>query len=63
MDYLNDPIDDLLNKEPPKPKVEKTTQQILDEIIRADMEMMLKESMAKKRTLDFPDPVEPQWKN
>ena len=45
-----------------EPKEDKTTDEILQEIIRADMEVMLKYGR-NKRNSDFPEPVEPQWKN
>ena len=63
MSFFDTPIDELLNggTEPKKQK-EKTTENILQEIIRADMEVMLKYGR-NKRKLDFPDPVEPQWIN
>lgn len=51
-----------LVKEEQEKKKPATTQEIFDSIIRADMELMLKE-MKNKRSREFPDPVEPQWKN
>ena len=66
IDYLNDPIDKLLNTPPPKKEkkvpIPQTEQEILANIIRADMELMLKIGENGKRR-DFPDPVRPQWKN
>jgi hypothetical protein len=42
--------------------IPQTEEEILVNILRADMEMMLKYGR-NGHNLDFPDPVEPQWKN
>jgi len=63
IDYLNDPIDKLLKPSEPKKKpIPKTEEEILANILRADMEVMME--VGKNGTKrDFPDPVRPQWKN
>lgn len=54
-------ISKLINKKE-EPKKEKTSDEIMQEIIRADMEVMIRCGRnAKSRA--FPEPVEPQWKN
>ena len=61
--FFDIPIDELLNTPPPKEeKKEKTVEEMMENIIRADMEMMLKVGRDKP-SIDFPDPVEPRWKN
>ena len=53
-------IKKLLKKQ--EKKEQKSTDDILQEIIRADMEVMLK--YGRNRTnLRFPEPVRPLWKN
>ena len=62
-DFFDTPIDKLLNNTEEKKKpVEKTMDDIIANIIKADMEVMLKHGR-NGRNLVFPDPVEPQWKN
>jgi len=51
-----------LVKQEEKKNRPQTTDEILESIIRADMELMLKEAKSR-RSREFPDPVEPQWKN
>ena len=46
-----------------EPKKEKTNDDILQNIIMADMEVMLKLKHGRNGGNNFPDPVEPQWKN
>ena len=55
-------ISKLVKQEQESANKPKTTQEIFDSIIRADMELMLKEAK-HRRPREFPDPVEPQWKN
>ena len=45
-----------------KKKEKKTTEEMFQEIIRADMEVMLKYGRNKTRSR-FPNPVRPLWKN
>ena len=65
IDYLNDPIDKLLNTPPPKKETKtppRTEDEIIASIVRADMEVMMEIGRNGKK-LNFPDPVRPQWKN
>jgi DUF2075 family protein len=61
-DFFDTPIEELLGSTAPKKKMVKSTEDIMMQILRADMEMMLKYGR-NGHNLDFPDPVEPQWKN
>ena len=55
-------ISKLIKKEQEEAHRPLTTDEIFDSIIRADMELMLK-ATKNRRAREFPDPVEPQWKN
>lgn len=54
-------ISELIKREDKQPERD-TAEDMMNEILRADMEMMLKYGRAGKAT-EFPDPVRPQWKN
>lgn len=55
-------ISKLVKDDEEKAKKPETFDDLMQNILRADMEVMMKAGR-NGRNRDFPDPVEPQWKN
>ena len=55
-------ISKLVEDDEEKAKKPRTMDELMENILRADMEVMMK-LRRDGRNRDFPDPVEPRWKN
>ena len=55
-------IKKLIDSEQDKSRKDKTADELMQEILKADMELMIKYGRNNKPR-EFPDPVRPQWKN